>query len=151
MEVLAHAGVARHERGQRTAEALSEVGIEPTRSNLSAYPGNFSGGMLQRMAIACAIAAKPDLLVADEPTTALDASTQLRIIELLGQLNRDHGMAILFISHDLALLKQLAPRLLVMREGVIVEQGAAARLLHDPQHPYTQALVQAIPKLRLPG
>ncbi len=149
-EVLRLAGVPANERGNTAREALEAVGIEPTARNLNAYPADFSGGMLQRMAIACAIAAQPDLLIADEPTTALDTSTQRRIIDLISSLNEEKGMAILFISHDLALLKQVAPRLLVMREGQVVEEGPARDLLYRPRHPYTRSLVSAIPKLRLP-
>jgi ABC-type dipeptide/oligopeptide/nickel transport system ATPase component len=107
--------------------------------------------MLQRLAIACALITRPDILVADEPTTALDTSTQKRIVELLQQLNQEHGMAILFISHDLGLLKQVAGRLLIMKEGAIVETGTAEDVLYHPQHAYTRNLVSCIPKLHQPG
>lgn len=137
------------ERLERIREAMQQVGVDPSPENLAAMPGAFSGGMLQRMAIAGAIAQNPELLVADEPTTALDTSTQKRIVELLSRLNRDQGMAILFISHNLAMLKQLADRVLVMQEGEIVEQGPTESVLNQPQHPYTQRLVQAIPKLEV--
>ncbi|MEX0332326.1 MAG: ABC transporter ATP-binding protein [Puniceicoccaceae bacterium] len=148
-EILKLQGVKRSARLPAIRQAMEEVGIEPSRDNLEAYPGSFSGGMLQRMAIACALLYKPDLLVADEPTTALDTSTQKRVVDLLTQLNRDHGMAILFISHNLGLLRQLAGRLLVMKTGEIVESGTADSVLDSPQHAYTQELVRSIPKLKL--
>jgi ABC-type dipeptide/oligopeptide/nickel transport system ATPase component len=141
----------REERRQQIREAMEQVGVAATQENLRAYPGAFSGGMLQRMAVAGAIAQNPDLLVADEPTTALDTSTQKRIVELLQRLNRDKGMAILFISHNLALLKQLADRVLIMQEGKIVEEGPIVEVLNHPQHPYTRGLVESIPKLELPA
>lgn len=141
-------------RGQaarnRAAEALAEVGIEPTKTIFKAFPAMFSGGMLQRLAIATAICSQPDLLIADEPTTALDTTTQKRIIDLLQNLNQRHHMAILFISHDLGLLHQICHRLLVMQSGHLVESGSAATVLHHPSHPYTRSLVKAIPRLRLP-
>ncbi len=150
MEVLGLHGVPRRERTNAINSALESVGIPATEANLEAYPGDFSGGMLQRLAIACALIPKPDLLIADEPTTALDTSTQKRVVDLLKKLNENLGMAILFISHDLALLKQIAPRLIVMKNGVIVEQGSSSDVLYKPTHPYTQSLVDAIPKLVLP-
>lgn len=146
-EVLKVSGLPSTKREAAIRQALEEVGIEPVEENLKAYPGSFSGGMLQRLAIACAIAPKPDILIADEPTTALDTSTQSRIVELLLRLNHEHGTAILFISHNLGLLKQVANRLLVMRDGLIVEQGDAAEVLYNPQNSYTRNLVSSIPKL----
>lgn len=152
-EILRLSGDGRNrsksQRLEKIRESMSQVGVEPTNENLSAMPGAFSGGMLQRMAIAGAISQNPELLVADEPTTALDTSTQKRIVELLSRLNRDNGMAILFISHNLALLKELADRVLVMQQGEIVEQGLTSEVLNNPQHPYTQRLVKAIPKLHI--
>lgn len=150
LEVVALHGVSRRDRSKAINVALESVGIPATETNLRAYPGDFSGGMLQRLAIACALIPEPDLLIADEPTTALDTTTQKRIVELLRKLNEDLGMAILFISHDLALLKQIAPRIIVMKDGVIVEQGSSSEVLYHPVHPYTQSLVEAIPKLKLP-
>jgi len=129
--------------------ALEEVGIPADKEHLLAYPGAFSGGMLQRAAIACALLAKPDLLVADEPTTALDTTTQKRIMDLLVRLNRDHGMAILMISHDLGVLKEITTRLLVMRQGILVESGPTNEILVAPKHDYTRHLIDTAPKLRL--
>lgn len=141
--------LGRQERLDSIRNAMQQVGVSPSDENLEAMPGAFSGGMLQRMAIAGAIAQNPELLVADEPTTALDTSTQKRIVDLLRRLNREKSMAILFISHNLALLKQLADRILVMQEGEIVEQGESSAVLERPQHAYTRRLVEAIPKLRV--
>jgi ABC-type glutathione transport system ATPase component len=147
-EILKLAGKPSRERTGAINQALEEVGIKPDRNNLRSYPSAFSGGMLQRLAIACALVAQPDILVADEPTTALDTSTQKRIVELLMNLNREHGMAILFISHNLGLLKQVAGNLLIMKEGEIVETGKADDVLYHPQQPYTRNLVSCIPKLK---
>jgi ABC-type dipeptide/oligopeptide/nickel transport system ATPase component len=149
-EVLRVRGVPASEHRERMLRALEEVEISPDREHLDAYPGNFSGGMLQRAAIACSLLGSPDLLLADEPTTALDTTTQKRITDLLVRLNRQTGMSILFISHDLGLLKQFTRRLLVMRQGTIVESGPTESLLQKPAHPYTRELLAALPKLRLP-
>lgn len=148
-EILNRAGVRKADRDGAIRNAFEQVGIEPTRDHLESYPGDFSGGMLQRMAIACALAPRPDLLIADEPSTALDTTSQKRIVDLLQALNQRAGMAILFISHDLALLKQIAGRLLVMQAGEIVEEGTAGQILYQPTHPYTRKLVAAIPKLQI--
>jgi ABC-type dipeptide/oligopeptide/nickel transport system ATPase component len=150
-EICKLCGIAGKDLERSVAEVLEAVGIDPGKGNLNAYPADFSGGMLQRLAIACALLFEPDLLVADEPTTALDTSTQKRITELLESLNRSKGMSILFISHDLALLKQIAARIIVMRQGKVVEQGPAREILYHPKQAYTKNLVQAIPKLRLPN
>lgn len=149
MEILRLQGVPRRERIKQAGSALEEVGIPADREHLDAWPGDFSGGMLQRAAIACALLGSPELLVADEPTTALDTSTQKRVVDLLAALNRSRNMAILFITHDLGLLKQLATRVLVMRAGELVESGPVTDVLTNPRHPYTRDLVEALPKLRL--
>ncbi len=147
-EILGLQGVPRHAQPMAMEEALLAVGIEPDRKNLRALPAEFSGGMLQRAAIACALLSNPRLLIADEPTTALDASSQKRVVDLLGDLNASRKMAILFISHDLALLNAIAKRVLVMQAGQIVEEGPVSSVLHDPRHPYTRELVEALPKLQ---
>ena len=149
-EVLRLNGIPAGARPAAMENALSEVGIVSDRETLRAYPGDFSGGMLQRAAVACALLGSPHLLVADEPTTALDTSTQKRVVDLIARINRHRGMAVLFISHDLALLRQVAARILVMHEGRIVEEGPSGPLLENPTHPYTRRLVGAIPRLRLP-
>lgn len=148
-EILRVQKVPRGEREARVMSALEEVGIPADRRHLDAWPGDFSGGMLQRAAIAGALLGSPRLLVADEPTTALDTSTQRRVVDLLGDLNRSRNMAILFITHDLGLLKELATRVLVMREGRVVESGHVQNVLEKPRHPYTRNLVESLPKLRL--
>lgn len=149
-EILQLCHIPRDHRAKAIRHSLESVGIQNTDFNLHAYPSDFSGGMLQRLAIACTLLAQPDLLIADEPTTALDTSTQKRIVDLLKHLNQDRGMAILFISHDLALLKQIAGRIVVMKDGRVVESGIASDVLYHPQHPYTKSLVAAIPRLKLP-
>jgi ABC-type dipeptide/oligopeptide/nickel transport system ATPase component len=107
------------------------------------YPHELSGGMLQRVLIAIAIAESPDLLIADEPTTALDATVQAEVLDVLADLRRDRGLALLFVSHDLAVVAQVCERIVVMRHGRIVEAGATAEVLAAPQHPYTRALLTA--------
>lgn len=141
-------GVSRRQARPKAETALAEVGIDPKPAVFNAFPSMFSGGMLQRLAIACALCGEPEILVADEPTTALDTTTQKRIIRLLRELNRRRGLATLFISHDLSLLYQICDRLLVMQEGRIVESGPAGKVLRRPSHPYTRQLVDAIPRLR---
>jgi len=151
---LAEASKAAGFRGtdhtQRLEQALGEVGISPAKEALHRYPGSFSGGMLQRAALACALIADPDILVADEPTTALDMTTQRRLIDLLVRLNEHRRMALIFISHDLGLLREFTNSLLIMKDGEIVERGPSREVLEHPQHPYTQELIRALPRLRLP-
>ncbi len=147
-EVLRRRGVPRARRRREVRAVLEAVGLAATPEALRAWPGDLSGGMLQRAALACVLLGEPELLVADEPTTALDTVSQRRIVDLLARLNRERGMAILFISHDLGLLRRIAGDLLVMRQGLIVEQGPARAVLAAPRHPYTRRLVEAVPKLR---
>ena len=127
----------------RSVELLEEVGIPDAARRLASLPHQFSGGMLQRVMIAHALAAGPELLIADEPTTALDVTVQAQVVELLLRLRAARGLAILFISHDLALVSQVADRILVMYGGLVMEQGAAAMVLDEPRHPYTRALLEA--------
>jgi len=126
---------------------LKIVGIPAPESRLRAYPHELSGGMQQRIMIAMALASKPRILVADEPTTALDVTIQAQILELLRELKRQFGMAILLITHNLGIVADLADRAAVMYAGQIVESGPADRLLRNPLHPYTKALIAAIPDL----
>lgn len=128
-------------------ETLQRVGIAQAAKRINDYPHQLSGGQRQRVMIAAAIACKPKLLIADEPTTALDVSVQAQILELLRELTRDTGTALLLITHDLGVVAQIANRVAVMYAGQIVEQGATAQLFQSPQHPYTQGLLLATPRL----
>jgi peptide/nickel transport system ATP-binding protein len=129
----------------RAAELLERVGIPAARA--AAYPHQLSGGQRQRVLIAIALACEPKLLIADEPTTALDVMVQAQVLELLAELQRDHGLAMLFITHDLSVLAQVCDRLAVMYAGRIVEEGPSAEVLTSPQHPYTRALAGAFPTI----
>jgi len=127
----------------RIIELLNKVGIRDPETRLGSYPHQLSGGQRQRVMIAMALANGPDLLVADEPTTALDVTIQAQILELLAGLKRSEGMSLLFITHDLAVVRRIADRVCVMQGGEIVEQGPAAEIFANPQHPYTQKLLAA--------
>jgi len=126
---------------------LDQVGIVNALARLKAYPHELSGGMQQRVMIAMALAARPALLVADEPTTALDATVQKQIIELLARLQAEHRMAIVLITHNFHILAGLAHRVVVMFRGEIVEQGLTDTVLHRPQHPYSKALIDCVPRI----
>jgi oligopeptide/dipeptide ABC transporter ATP-binding protein len=136
--------------GEARAEAvrlLEEVGIPRAAERVRAYPHELSGGMRQRATIAMAVAARPRLLIADEPTTALDVIVQAEILGLLRQLQRDHRMALLLITHDVAVVEDLADRVLVMYTGKLVETGSAAELFREPRHPYTRGLLSSTLRL----
>lgn len=137
-------GAALH---KRCLELLQEVEIPAAKSRLRAYPHELSGGMCQRVMIAMAIACTPKLLIADEPTTALDVTIQAQIIALLQRLQKAHNMALILISHDLAVVAQMAQEVAVMYAGQVVEHGAAERVFYAPQHPYTEALLLALPEM----
>lgn len=143
--ILAHESISRSGAKYRTLLALEEVGI-PT-SRFKSFPHEFSGGMRQRVVIAIALACTPDVLIADEPTTALDASTSLQIIDLLKRLQQDRGMAIIFITHDLCLVPSIADQICVMRSGKIVERGESSNVLNMPTHTYTKALIACVPSI----
>ena len=134
------------QRRERVIELLREVGIPNPANRLGAYPHQLSGGQRQRVMIAMALANKPDLLIADEPTTALDVTVQAQIIALLERLQQTYGMAILFITHDLGLVRRFADHVCVMQKGKIVEKGSVSTVFNAPQHPYTQSLLSAEPK-----
>ena len=140
-----HRGLARSETRARVLEALDEVGIGDPEWCASAYPHELSGGMRQRAMIAMATIGDPALLIADEPTTALDVTLQAQVIDLLGQMQRSHGSGILFITHDLALVSEFADRILVMYAGRIVESGSTETVIKSPSHPYTRALISSVP------
>jgi microcin C transport system ATP-binding protein len=141
-----HRGLSGAGARTRIIELLAEVGIPDPKARLAAYPHQLSGGQRQRVMIALALANEPDLFIADEPTTALDVTVQAQILRLLKKLQAKLGMAMLFITHDLGIVRKIAERVCVMKEGKIVEAGAVAELFARPQHPYTKALIAAEPK-----
>jgi peptide/nickel transport system ATP-binding protein len=133
---------------RKALAALEDVAIPNPAQRYSDFPHQFSGGQRQRILIAMALINKPRLLIADEPTTALDVTVQAQVLQLLKDLQRQHGLAMLFISHDLAVVGEVASRVAVMRNGQIVETGSSAKLLTAPEHPYTKSLLAAVPTLR---
>ncbi len=147
MEALkVHQGGSKAWRKARAIELLTMVGIPDPVSRLEVYPHQLSGGMSQRVMIAMAIACNPKLLIADEPTTALDVTIQAQIIDLLLELQRKENMALILITHDLALVAESADRIIVMYAGQVVEEGKAEQIFKAPLHPYTQALLKALPE-----
>ncbi|MDB4159720.1 ABC transporter ATP-binding protein [Flavobacteriaceae bacterium] len=144
-----HTSLSKNEQKQTIREMLAEVQLTDTKRILTSYPHQLSGGQKQRIMIAMALLCKPKLLIADEPTTALDVTVQKEIIQLLKNLQQKYKMSILFISHDLALVKQLADRVFVMYQGQIVEEGETKSLFKIPQHPYTKGLLFARPKTEI--
>ncbi|MER2535373.1 MAG: ABC transporter ATP-binding protein [Rhizobiaceae bacterium] len=151
-EVLSlHQGMREKQGRERTLELLREVGIREPEKRLDAYPHQLSGGQRQRVMIAMALANEPELLIADEPTTALDVTVQAQILELLDRLKRKNGMSMLFITHDLGIVRRIADRVCVMTRGRIVETGPTADIFADPQHDYTRHLLAAEPKGRPPA
>ncbi|MEV7213360.1 ABC transporter ATP-binding protein [Kitasatospora cineracea] len=139
------------ERARRAVELLELVGVPKAADRLGDFPHRFSGGQRQRIMIALALAHDAEVLVADEPTTALDPTVQRQILRLLARINRERGTALVVISHDLGVIAETCSRLLVMRDGAVVEQGSTDRLLTDPQHAYTKALLAAVPRLDAPS
>jgi microcin C transport system ATP-binding protein len=144
--LLLHRGLTGDAARARIIEVLTQVGIPDPQTRLASYPHQLSGGQRQRVMIAMALANEPDLLIADEPTTALDVTVQAQIIELLKDIKQRLGMSLLFITHDLGIVRKLADRVCVMKEGKIVEQGEVERVFTAPAHPYTRALLAAEPK-----
>jgi peptide/nickel transport system ATP-binding protein len=151
LAVHAHERVARAAALARAEELLTLVGIPSARERLRAYPHQLSGGMRQRVAIAIALLHRPDLIIADEPTTALDVSIQGQILFEVRRLARETGVALIWITHDLAVVSNLADRIAVMYAGRIVESGAAGDVLARPHHPYTQGLLDSVPGDAQPG
>lgn len=148
MEPLrAHMGLSKAKARDRAVELLDLVGIPDARRRLNDFPHQFSGGMRQRVMIAIALACDPKVLIADEPTTALDVTIQAQILELVKDLRQKLGMAIIWITHDLGVIAGIADRLIVMYGGQIVEQGPVREVFANPAHPYTRALLQTMPKL----
>ena len=142
-----HMGLSKAQASDRAVELLELVGIPDARKRLGDYPHQFSGGMRQRVMIAIALACDPDVLIADEPTTALDVTIQAQILELVKELRRKLGMAIIWITHDLGVIAGIADRVMVMYGGQVVEQAPVKELFGNPQHPYTRALLKTIPSL----
>ena len=146
--VRLHQEVSKEEARNVAAETLGKVGIPNPDQRLNAYPFNLSGGMRQRAMIAMALSCSPTLLIADEPTTALDVTTQAQILELMASLQRELGMAMMLITHNLGVVAQMAEEIIVMYLGKIVERADTATLFREPKHPYTQELLKSIPQMR---
>ncbi|CAO3424555.1 ABC transporter ATP-binding protein [Azospirillum doebereinerae] len=144
--VLAHAPVGRAEARRRARDVLGRVGVPGPEERLACHPHQLSGGLRQRVAIAIALLHRPDLIIADEPTTALDATIQAQILREIRELVREQGTAVLWITHDLSVAEDLADGIAVMYAGRIVEQGPAAALLRRPVHPYTAGLIASLPR-----
>lgn len=140
--------MAKGDRHQRVARLLDVVGINPSR--MDQYPHQYSGGMRQRAMIAMALACTPQVLIADEPTTALDVMIQAQILKLLGELQRQLGLALILVTHDLGVVAEMCDRVLVMYGGVVAEFGSVDTIFNHPQHPYTQALLRAFPDISRP-
>ena len=144
--ILLHLPVTKQEARKRAISLLDLVGIPRASEQLDAYSFELSGGMRQRAMIAIALACEPQLLIADEPTTALDVTTQANILDLIRELQQDSGMSVLFITHDLGVVAEIADEVVVMYLGRDVESGEVDSIFHDPKHPYTRALLQSIPR-----
>jgi peptide/nickel transport system ATP-binding protein len=146
-QLRAHQRLTRRGARRRSIELLAEVGIPNPDSRVDMYPHEFSGGMRQRVMIAMALSCNPSLLIADEPTTALDVTIQAQILELMKRLRRDHGSSILIITHDMGVVSDIAERVVVMYAGTVVEEGSKSVVFRDPQHPYTWGLLGSIPRV----
>ncbi len=145
--LVTHRGIGWTEARRAAGELLGQVGLPDPGKKLVAYPHELSGGMRQRVMIAIALACRPRLLIADEPTTALDVTVQAQILDLMRGLRRAYGMAILFITHDLGVVAEIADRVSVMYAGQVVETGSVRDVLQRPRHPYTRALMAALPRI----
>ena len=143
----AHRPVSAAEARRVAVAAMERVRIRDAAARFDHYPHQFSGGMRQRIMIAMALVCEPELLIADEPTTALDVTVQAQILELLAALLEETGIAMLFITHDLAVISGIADHVIVMQEGATVEAGSAEQIFSDPQHPYTNRLLEATPRI----
>ncbi len=145
--LLLHENINKDQRKQRCIELLESVGISNPESRLKSYPHQFSGGMRQRVVIAIALAANPKLIIADEPTTALDVTIQAQILRLMANLVKEQGCSLMLITHDLAVVSEMADRINVMYCGKIVESGKAKNIVNNQRHPYTEGLINSIPNL----
>ncbi|MEO7413981.1 MAG: ABC transporter ATP-binding protein [Opitutaceae bacterium] len=149
--LLIHEKISKRDALRRGLEALEAVGINDAAKRIHYYPHEFSGGMRQRVMIAMALITKPELLIADEPTTALDVTVQAQILELIKKMQREIGMAVIFITHDLGVVSGLCDRVQVMYAGRIVETSDTRSLFYEPKHPYTRALQRSIPSMQAKG
>jgi oligopeptide transport system ATP-binding protein len=149
--LLIHEKISKRDALKQGLEALEAVGINDASKRIHYYPHEFSGGMRQRVMIAMALITKPELLIADEPTTALDVTVQAQILELIKKMQRELGMAVIFITHDLGVVSGLCDRVQVMYAGRIVETADTRALFYEPKHPYTRALQRSIPSLQAKG
>ena len=145
--LIIHRKTSRDQAWQRGIEALRAVGIQDAERRMRTYPHEFSGGMRQRVMIATALITKPALLIADEPTTALDVTVQAQILELIRKMQRELGTAVIFVTHDIGIVSGFCDRVLVMYAGRIVESASTAQIFYEPRHPYNQALQKSIPAL----
>ncbi|WP_026688774.1 ABC transporter ATP-binding protein [Alteribacter aurantiacus] len=145
--LLNHSKASKEQVRKKSIQLLKDVGISRSEQVVHEYPHQLSGGMRQRVMIAIAIACEPALLIADEPTTALDVTVQAQILELMKKIQDDKGMAVLMITHDLGVVAEMADKVVVMYAGQVVEQSDVDRIFHDPKHPYTRALLDSIPKM----
>jgi oligopeptide/dipeptide ABC transporter ATP-binding protein len=148
--IRAHRDVSKREASDRAVELLRSVGIPNPERRVRHYPHEFSGGMRQRVMIAMALALEPEVLIADEPTTALDVTVQAQILRLIDQLNRDRELAVILITHDLGVVAEVADRVVVMYAGQIVENATLDEIFYDPQHPYTWGLLGSLTRLDQP-
>jgi oligopeptide/dipeptide ABC transporter ATP-binding protein len=145
--LMLHLGLSKQQAEERAIDLLQRVGIPAAEDRIHAYPHQFSGGMRQRVMIAIALACNPKMLIADEPTTALDVTIQAQILDLMLDLNKEFGTAIIMITHDLGVVAEVCKRVIVMYAGRIVERGNARELFANPQHPYTQGLLRSVPAI----
>ena len=148
--MMLHLGLSQDQADKRAEELLGLVGISEPRRRLKQYPHHLSGGMRQRVMIALALSCDPKLIIADEPTTALDVTIQAQILELMKNLTRDLGVALIIITHNLGVVARYADRVNVMYAGKIVEEGTAQQIYHQPRHPYTIGLLNSVPRMDLP-
>jgi len=146
-----HEGMSRKNARLRAVKAMEMVGIPDAASRAKSWPHEFSGGMRQRVMIAMAMISEPELLIADEPTTALDVTVQRQILELIHELQQNTGMSLIMISHDLAVVASVCEQIAVMQHGVMVEQGKTDEVFQNPRHPYTRGLLKCNPTLHEPG
>jgi oligopeptide/dipeptide ABC transporter ATP-binding protein len=148
--MMLHLGISSDEADRRAVELLGKVGISEPARRLRQYPHHLSGGMRQRVMIALALSCDPKLIIADEPTTALDVTIQAQILELMKNLTREMGVALIVITHNLGVVARYADRVNVMYAGKIVEMGTAHQIYHEPRHPYTIGLLNSVPRMDLP-